>query len=237
LSATLGEARQLSTQPSTMPTVAQSELRFESGGKSIRLDAHLPDNASAPLPAVIALYGAGGNVSGMERYAGVLAAQGFAVYLLHYFDRTGTEFADRQIIFRNFPLWMKTLWDAISFVEKQPQVDAGRIALLGFSLGAYLSLATSAIDPRVKIVVEFFGGMPKEMKLFMRRLCPVLILHGEDDVTVPVEEAYNLQKLLEKKNIPYEIKIYPKVGHGFETETWKDAGQRSLQFLQKHLNP
>jgi len=220
-----------------MPTVAQSELRFESGGKSIRMDAYLPDNASAPLSAVIALYGAGGNVSGMERYAGVLAAQGFAVYLLHYFDRTGTEFADKQMIFRNFPLWMKTLWDAISFVEKQPQVDAQRIALLGFSLGAYLSLATSAIDPRVKIVVEFFGGMPKEMKLFMRRLCPVLILHGEDDATVPVEEAYNLQKLLEKKNIPYEIKIYPKVGHGFETETWKDAGQRSLQFLQKHLNP
>jgi len=220
-----------------MPTVAQSELRFESGGKSIRLDAHLPENPSTPLPAVIALYGAGGNVSGMEQYAGVLAAQGFAVYLLHYFDRTGTEFADKQIIFRNFPLWMKTLWDAISFVEKRPQVDAGRIALLGFSLGAYLSLATSAIDPRVKIVVEFFGGMPKEMKLFMRRLCPVLILHGEDDATVPVEEAYNLQKLLEKKNIPYEIKIYPKVGHGFEAETWKDAGQRSLQFLQKHLSP
>jgi carboxymethylenebutenolidase len=220
-----------------MPTVAQSELRFESGGKSIRLDAYLPDNASAPLPAVVALYGAGGNVSGMERYAGVLVAQGFAVYLLHYFDRTDTEFADKQIIFRNFPLWMKTLWDAISFVEKQPQVDAQRIALLGFSLGAYLSLATSAIDPRVKIVVEFFGGMPKEMKLFMRRLCPVLILHGEDDATVPVEEAYNLQKLLEKKNIPYEIKIYPKVGHGFETETWKDAGQRSLQFLQQYLNP
>ena len=167
----------------------------------------------------------------------MLASEGFAVYLLHYFDRTGTQYADKQIIFRNFPLWMKTLWDAISFVEKQPQVDASRIALLGFSLGAYLSLSTSAIDPRIKIVVEFFGGMPKEMKLFMRRLCPVLILHGEEDATVPVEEAYNLQNLLEKKKIPYEIKIYPAVGHGFETETWKDAGPRALQFLQKHLKP
>jgi carboxymethylenebutenolidase len=215
----------------------QSQLIFESGGKSIRLDAYLPDSPTAPLPAIIALYGAGGNVAGMERYAGVLAAQGFAVYLLHYFDRTGTQYADKQIIFRNFPLWMKTLWDAISFVEKQPQVDVGRIALLGFSLGAYLSLSTSAIDPRVKIVVEFFGGMPKEMKLFMRRLCPVLILHGEDDPTVAVEEAYNLQKLLEKKQIPYEIKIYPGVGHGFDAETWKEAGQRSLEFLQKYLKP
>jgi carboxymethylenebutenolidase len=108
---------------------------------------------------------------------------------------------------------------------------------LGFSLGAYLSLANSAIDPRVKVVVEFFGGMPKEMNLFMRRLCPVLILHGEADATVPVEEAYNLQKLLEKKGIPYEMKIYPNEGHGFESEIWRDGGQRSLQFLQKYLTP
>jgi carboxymethylenebutenolidase len=225
----------MSNTPQIQTTISRPQLVFESGGKSIRLDAYLPEAAGRSFPAVIALYGAGGNVSGMERYAAVLAAQGFAVYLLHYFDRTGTEFADKQVIFRNFPLWMKTLWDAISFVEKQPQVDAERIALLGFSLGAYLSLANSAIDHRVKIVVEFFGGMPKEMKLFMRRLCPVLILHGEDDPTVPVEEAYHLQKLLEKKGIPYEIKIYPGAGHGFESDVWRDAGLRSLQFLQKYL--
>jgi len=219
-----------------MPTISQSELTFQSGGKPIRLDAYLPDTAAAPLPAVVALYGAGGNVRGMEQYASMLAAQGFAVYLLHYFDRTGIESADKPTILRNFPLWMKTLWDAISIVETQPPVDRERIALLGFSLGAYLSLADSAIDPRVKAVVEFFGGMPKEMNLFMRRLCPVLILHGEADSTVPVEEAYQLQKLLEKKGIPYEIKIYPGAGHGFEDQTiWRDAGLRSLQFLQKYL--
>jgi carboxymethylenebutenolidase len=220
-----------------MPTIPQSELTFQSGGKPIRLDAYLPETPVSPTPAVVALHGAGGNVAGMERYASTLAAQGFAVYVLHYFDRTGTESADKPAIMRNFPLWMKTLWDAISFVEIQPSVDRDRIALLGFSLGAYLSLANSAIDHRVKAVVEFFGGMPREMNLFMRRLCPVLILHGETDPTIPVEEAYQLQKLLEKKGIPYEIKIYPGAGHGFEDETiWRDAGLRSLQFLQKYLN-
>jgi len=218
-----------------MPAISQSELTFQSGGKTIRLDAYLSETLDGPVPAVIALHGAGGNVTGMEQYASTLAAQGFAVYLLHYFDRTGTESADKPTILRNFPLWMKTLWDAISFVETQPQVDGKRIALLGFSLGAYLSLANSAIDHRVKAVVEFFGGMPKEMNLFMRRLCPVLILHGEADPTVPVEEAYRLQKLLEKKGIPCEIKIYPGAGHGFESEIWRDAGLRSLQFLQKYL--
>ena len=218
-----------------MPTISQSELTSQSGGKPIRLDAYLPEASDGLVPAVIALHGAGGSVSGMERYAGTLAAQGFAVYLLHYFDRTGIASADKQTILRNFPLWMKTLWDAVSFIETQPQVDGERIALLGFSLGAYLSLSNAAIDHRVKAVVEFFGGMTKEMNLFMRRLCPVLILHGEADPTVPVDEAYQLQKLLEKKGIPYEIKIYPGAGHGFEDEIWRDAGLRSLQFLQKYL--
>jgi dienelactone hydrolase len=219
-----------------MPTISKSKLTFQSGGKPIRLDAYLPETSSLS-PAVIALYGSGGGVSGMERYASTLAEQGFAVYLLHYFDRTGTTYADKPTILRNFPLWMKTLWDAITFVESQPQVDSNRIALLGFSLGAYLSLANSTIDHRVKAVVDFFGGMPKEMNLFMRRLCPVLILHGEADSVVPVDEAHKLQQLLEKKGVPYEIKIYAGASHGFKDEAiWRDAGLRSLKFLQKYLS-
>jgi dipeptidyl aminopeptidase/acylaminoacyl peptidase len=156
--------------------------------------------------------------------------------VLHYFDRTGTtEIDGLQTIFRHFPVWMKTLWDAVSFVARRPQVDPERIGLLGFSLGAYLALSASAIDSRIQAVVEFFGGMPKEMRFFTRRLCPVLILHGEEDKTVPVEEAYHLQRILEKKQIAYEMQIYPGVGHGFSGEAWRDAGLRTLTFLRKYL--
>jgi dipeptidyl aminopeptidase/acylaminoacyl peptidase len=73
------------------------------------------------------------------------------------------------------------------------------------------------------------------MKFFMRRLCPVLILHGDADPIIPVEEAYHLQRVLEKKGIPFEMKIYLGAGHGFENDIWRDAGLRSLRFLQKHL--
>ncbi len=218
-----------------MPTISQADLTFDSGGKPIRLDAYIPATNGNPLPAVIALHGAGGDVQGMDQSAMLLAEQGFAVYVLHYFDRTDTESADKATILRNFPIWMKTLWDALSFVEKQPAVDRERIALLGFSLGAYLSLANASIDNRVQAVVEFFGGLPREMKLFMRRLCPVLILHGEADSTIPVSEAYNLQRLLQEKGIPCEIKIYPGTGHGFDNDVWRDAGPRALEFLQRYL--
>jgi carboxymethylenebutenolidase len=218
-----------------MASISQSQLTFSSGATPIRLDAFLPAS-DAKLPAVLALYGSGGGVSGMNEPATMLAAQGFAVFVLHYFDRTGTTQAtDKPTIFRNFPAWGKTVWDAISHIEQHPQVDANRIGLLGFSLGAYLALSVASVDPRVKAVVEFFGGLPKEMRFFMRRLCPVLILHGEADATIPVQEAYDLQNLLEKKGIPYEIKIYPNTGHAFDNDVWRDAGLRTLQFLQRHL--
>ena len=217
-----------------MPVI-QSQTSFESGGKSIRLDCFLPEDNEQRFPAVVALYGSGGGHARMAEPASLLAAQGFAVYVLHYFDRTGTTEVNRQIIFRSFPVWMKTVWDAVSFVIRQPHVDPKRVGLLGFSLGAYLCLSSAAIDSRISAVVEFFGGLPKEMKFFMRRLCPVLILHGEADPVVPVQEAYHLREVLERKKIDYEIQIYPGVGHGFNGETWRDAGLRALKFLRKHL--
>src|SRR2546425_1187739 len=151
-----------------MYPITHSQVAFLSGGKNIRLDCFHPSSNGKPFPAVIALHGSGGGHASMSQPATMLASQGFAVYVLHYFDRTGTINAEKQNLFRNFPLWMKTLWDAVSHVERQHQIDPERIGLLGFSLGAYLSLSNAGIDPRVRAVVEFFGGLPKEMKLFLQ---------------------------------------------------------------------
>ncbi|HZP64438.1 MAG TPA: dienelactone hydrolase family protein [Terriglobales bacterium] len=219
-----------------MHPISQSQIVFESGGKQIRVDCFFPAENGRRFPAVIGLHGSGGGHLSMAEPASLLAGQGFAVYVLHYFDRTGTTYVDGlATIARHFPAWMKTLWDAVGFVAKQPQVDPDRIGLLGFSLGAYLALSAASIDSRVRAVAEFFGGLPKEMKLFMKRFCPVLILHGDQDPTVPVSEAYHLQELLEKKNIPYEMQIYPGVGHGFTADVWRDAGLRTLAFLNRYL--
>jgi dienelactone hydrolase len=220
-----------------MLTVNQSSIAFESGGQTIACDAFVPGARNGErFPAVIGLHGSAGGHATMADPAVLLAAQGFAVYVVHYFDRTGTTgVADKQTAVRNFPAWGKTVWDSISHVAGRPEVDAGRIGLLGFSLGAYLALSVAAVDARVKAVVEFFGGMPREMKFFIRRLCPTLILHGESDPTVPVAEAYHLQQLLEKRATPYEMQIYPGAGHEFNGEVWQDAKLRTLSFLQKYL--
>ncbi len=219
-----------------MHPISQSQLTLESGGKAIRVDLFLPASDGQRFPAVIGLHGSGGSAERMAEPAVLLATQGFAVYVLHYFGRTGTTAAaDKATIVRHFFPWAKTVWDTVGFVAQQPQVDPRRIGLLGFSLGAYLALSVAAVDPRIQAVAEFFGGLPKELKFFMRRLCPTLILHGDADQVVPVEEALELQKVLEKKGIPYQMQIYPNVGHGFSGEIWQDACSRTLAFLQTYL--
>ncbi len=186
-------------------------------------------------PAVLALYGSGGIREGWaDQPSRLLAGQGYSVFVIHYFDRTGTTWADRDTTQTNFPVWMGTVGDAITFAAQHTLVDPTRIGLLGFSLGAYLALSVASVEPRVKAVVEFFGGVPEMLHGFTR-MPPVLILHGEVDRVVPVSEAMRLQQLLERAGTPYEMKLYPGAGHGFNGLQWLDAGQRTVRFLRKNL--
>lgn len=214
--------------------VQSTSAAFQSGGRSISVQEFVPTKAGR-YPAVLALYGSGGMREGWaDQPARLLAGQGYSVFLVHYFDRTGTVWADRDTTQKNFPVWMGTIGDAITFATQHASVDANRIGLLGFSLGAYLALSVASLEPRVKAVVDFFGGVPPELHGFMR-MPPVLILHGEQDRIVPVSEAIQLQQLLQRSGTPYEMKLYPDAGHGFNGLQWLDAGQRTAQFLRKYL--
>lgn len=214
--------------------VRVSNAIFESSGQPITVQQFLPATPGKH-PAVIALHGSGGiRESWADQPSRLMAGQGYSVFVAHYFNRTGTLRADQETTLKHFPDWMRTIGDVITFAAGSAAVDADRVGLLGFSLGAYLALAVASVDPRVKAVVDFFGGMPEELRGF-QRMPPVLILHGEEDRMVPVSEAIALQQLLERAGTPYEMKIYPGAGHGFNGLQLMDAGWRAVQFLNKYL--
>jgi dienelactone hydrolase len=214
--------------------VRTSSAIFESSGQPITVEQFLPATPGRHR-AVIALHGSGGIREGWSTQpATLMAGQGYSVFLLHFFDRTGTVRADYETTQRHFPDWMRTIGDGITFASQHPAVDANRIGLLGFSLGAFLALAVASVDPRVKAVVEFFGGLPEELQ-GVPKMPPVLILHGEDDRVVPVTEATKLQQLLERTGTPYEMKLYGGAGHVLNTMQFFDAGRRAVQFLNKYL--
>ena len=107
--------------------------------------------------------------------------------------------------------------------------------IVGFSLGAYLALSLASEQPRIKAVVDFFGGMPDHFGEKLQSIAPVLILHGDADHTVPIDEANKLKAMLEQLRSSYEIKVYEGAGHGFRGFDMMDAGKRTYDFLKKHL--
>lgn len=215
--------------------VNQTTESFESGGHRIQVQSFFPADDDKH-PAVIAIHGSGGIREGWaEQPASLLASRGFAVFVIHYFERTGTCWADESTIRQNFETWMQVIADAITWAGTHASVDASRIGLLGFSLGGYLALSVAATDPRVKAVVEYFGGLPEELAEHAHRIAPTLILHGERDNTVPVTEAHKLKKLFEQTGTPFEMRLYHNAGHAFTGLDLLDAGQRTVRFLEQRL--
>ncbi|KAK6436310.1 hypothetical protein LTR95_007496 [Oleoguttula sp. CCFEE 5521] len=65
---------------------------------------------------------------------------------------------------------------------------------------------------------------------------PMLILHGEKDVRVPVEQAQGFRRGLEAAGLPYEYVIYPREDHTFaEQGHVRDMCERVVKFVDKVL--
>ena len=173
-----------------------------------------------------------------DRYrfgARTVAAAGYHVFLLHYFDRTGERRASFATLERHFPAWVATLSDAIGFVGRQPGVEPARIGVIGASLGAAVALAAAAEDARIKALVDYFGFVPPGLEESATRLPPTLILHGARDPMVDVSHARNLDALLTRLRVAHETKIYSDQGHGFAGAAAMDAAMRVSGFLARHL--
>ncbi|HEX6540112.1 MAG TPA: S9 family peptidase [Ktedonobacterales bacterium] len=65
---------------------------------------------------------------------------------------------------------------------------------------------------------------------------PTLILHGEQDPCVPVNQAYAFHRALLERNVPTEMVVYPRAGHGLaERGHIRDADDRILRWLETYL--
>ncbi|MFL5665311.1 MAG: alpha/beta fold hydrolase [Ktedonobacteraceae bacterium] len=65
---------------------------------------------------------------------------------------------------------------------------------------------------------------------------PTLIVHGEQDDCVPVNQAYAFYRALAELKVPTELVIYPREGHGLgERDHLRDYQERTLQWFEKYL--
>ncbi|HEV8192812.1 MAG TPA: S9 family peptidase [Ktedonobacterales bacterium] len=65
---------------------------------------------------------------------------------------------------------------------------------------------------------------------------PTLILHGENDQCVPVNQAYAFYRALRERHVPTELAVYPREGHGVRERAHSvDLNQRALRWFETYL--
>lgn len=230
--------------PTFVAAAAEQQVtskRVTIAAKSGAVSAELFDtNAAGKRPVVIVLHGAGGTLLDgpeMRRVARHLAASGNTVYVLHYFERTGTLFARDATMQENFGTWLATVRDSIAAVQ-QMRGDSAPLGIYGYSLGAFLALQAASDNPRVGAVVEHAGGVWNGKFERIGKMPPVLMIHGRRDARVPFAKyAEPLVSVLRKRAATLETRFFPDEGHGFTPAAMTQVRDAAARFFAAHLRP
>jgi fermentation-respiration switch protein FrsA (DUF1100 family) len=129
------------------------DVEFKSGRDTVRGWLYTPDAGEGPYPAIVM---AGGWCYVKElvqpHYAQMYADAGFAALLFDYRNFGSSDGARRQHIDPNAQI--EDYKNAISYVERLPEVDAERIGAWGLSYSGGHVLVVGATDPRVKCIAS-----------------------------------------------------------------------------------
>ena len=108
-------------------------------------------------------------------------------------------------------LWTLGARRALTFLERQPEVDPERLGIYGHSMGAKITILTAGIDPRVKAAAPSCGGISNSTSnqlyqstladaVYLEQLsCPVIFLNPTNDFHGRIEDIPKAVNMIKTK--------------------------------------
>ena len=165
-----------------------------------RLQGYLakPDGAG-PFPAVIGLHGcAGMHDTTKQRLADDLVARGYVILLVDSYATRGIDHACTSSAFATFVRRRPDAYGALVFLARQTFVDPHRVAAVGFSAGAWVTLSVAepnSFEPFVPAGNLRFRAAaafnPPCKQAMARPGIPTLIFIGALDDWTPAADCSN----------------------------------------------
>lgn len=215
---------------------------FQSDGQDYRITVNPGRSDGSRCPAILLLHG---NFGLAEPYGAQI--RGFASDLasLGYVTAVPQYYTDDEPHWDDSAPHVRTLADAVAAIAGRPDVDANRVGLIGFSLGATTAMAYIAENPpeTVKALADFFGFLTPGIRAAVPRFPPTIIFHNQHDMIVPVQNSLDLDQLLpasvEHKLVPPYDEHWPPVNHAFKPggPADVDSRARATRWFTTHLPP
>lgn len=129
---------------------------------------------------------------------------------------------------------------AFEYLKQHPQCN-GKIGVVGFCFGGWISNMMAVKVSDLKAAVPFYGGQPAKEDVAQIQ-APLQLHYAELDKRVNEGwPAYEAELKAQSKS--YEVYMYPNANHGFHNDTTprydaeaaKLAWERTLAFFRKHL--
>lgn len=191
------------------------------GGKSLRLDAYLP-NGRGPSPAIVLLHGGGFTGGAKGGYTGELARylanHGYAAFDIDY--RLLGDLGPGATLQKAMEAAREDLDRAVEHVvvnSKNYAIDTDRLAVGGGSAGAITALLATYGEVRSKrrpkAVVSLWGGMYGQEKAIKPGDPPALLVHGTADRTVPFSHSESIATAARKAEVDLVLVRIENGGH------------------------
>ncbi|NOK60158.1 MAG: Dienelactone hydrolase [Chloroflexi bacterium AL-W] len=199
-----------------------------------------------PHPAVIMIHEWWGLKAEITEKANALAQEGYVVIAPDTFRGNSTSWIPRAIyqVSSIPPEQVNSDLDAVfTWLASQPDVQADRIAVMGFCYGGRTSLLYSLHNNQIAATGIFYGMATVTPAELATLPGPVLGIFGGSDTSIPIEEVRALEEGLRQASIPHQISIYDGQPHAFvtsieaigETGPQQDAWNELLGFLRQTL--
>ncbi len=184
---------------------------------------------AGPFPAVALIHSCLGLPGNRAAFAATLASWG---YVALYVD----EFAPRglnETCSVDFPVGPADAAAALAYLERQPFVDARRVAIVGFSQGGDVALAVAASPPRslrLRAAAAYYP--PCANRQGETLAVPTLILVSAADSVTP---AADCRRLAKTQPGDIELIVLPGAEHGFDLPEF--AGGRPVLGMTLKYDP
>ncbi len=120
---------------------------------------------------------------------------------------------------------------ALDKLASLPQVDATRLAAIGFCMGGTFSLELARDGAPLKGIVSFHGGLQTQRPAEAGRVkAKILVCTGADDTFVPVEQVNALAAEMTKAGANWEIITYGGTKHSFTNPQSDSLGMPGIGY-------